>query len=188
MQYSTDVILHTYRIIDETANSDAMIEAISGFLGFPFTLIADGATVLTHYIPMLNKIRALYGKAPWTLESFGPVFKSLSGELLFDVLVDKVLGQIPIAGIYFNLICARSLTWRLGMLCAMTSCLENDISDVKLLKKTSVLIREVFPQKSVFKFAKPDYNTFKKLMTSIINNDEDIYCDKVNKALDAFKI
>ena len=32
MQNNSDLILRTYNIIDETANSDAMIEAISGFL------------------------------------------------------------------------------------------------------------------------------------------------------------
>ena len=188
MQNNSDLILRTYNIIDETANSDAMIEAISGFLGFPFTLIADGATVLTHYIPMLGKIRELNGKAPWTAESFGPIFKSLSSELLFDILVDKVLGQIPIAGIYFNLICAKSLTWRVGMLCAMCSCLQNDVTDIETLKKTSILIREIFPQRSIFKFAKPNYNDFRKVMLSIMNNDASAFGSKINKALEAFDI
>ena len=188
MEYTSDLILRSYDIIDETANSDAVIEAISGFLGFPFTLIADGATVLTHYIPMLNKIRTLYGKPIWTLDTFGPVFKSLSNEMLFDVLFDKILGNVPVAGVYFNLICARSLTWRLGMMCAMCSCLETDIKDLETLKKTVIVIREMFPQRSVLKFAKPDYNAYKKVMTSIINNNEEIFADKIGKALKAFEL
>ena len=72
------------------------------------------------------------------------------------------------------------------MLCAMCSCLEDDVSDVDTLKKTSILIREIFPQRSVFKFAKPDYNAFKKVMLSIMNNDIDVFGNKINKALEAF--
>lgn len=188
MRQTPDEILRTYQIIEETANSDAVIEAISGFLGFPFTLIADGTTVLTNYVPMLNKIRALYDKEPWTLSSFGPVFKALSNELLFDVLFDKVLGNVPLVGIYFNYICAKSLTWRLGMLCAMCSCLDADINDIEILKKTVILIREVFPQKSVFSFSAPDYGTFKKLMTSLVNNSEDVFRNKIAQALTAFEL
>lgn len=187
MDYTSDVILHSYNVIDETAKSDAMVEAISGLAGFPFTIAADGLTIVTHYLPMLNKIRSMFGKTPWTKETFGPVLKGTYNDLLFDILFDKVLGQIPLLGIYFNYICAKSLMWRMGILCAMCSCLENDIKDVESIKKAVVLIREIFPQRDTFKFAQPDYNTYKKLITSLMGNPQNIFENKINKALEAFE-
>lgn len=187
MQYSPDVILRAYDIIDKTAGNNAVIEAVGGGLLGPLgNLVVDVATIGTHYFPMINKIRALFNKKPWELETYGPVIKSLFNDLMFDIIFDKVLGSVPVVGIYFNYICAKSMIFRVGMLCAMTSCLEDDITDIDTFRKTSILIKDVFPQKSVFKFAKPDYNTFKKLMSSVINNDIDTFENKVNRALDAF--
>ena len=74
------------------------------------------------------------------------------------------------------------------MMCAMCSCLEDDIKDIETLKKTVIVIREMFPQRSVLKFAKPDYNAYKKIMTSIMNNNENVFADKIGKALSAFEL
>lgn len=183
-----DLTLQSYNIINDTANSNVVIQGLSGVIGFPATIIADGATIFTHYAPMINKIRVLYNKEPLTKEIVSPLLKNILSEILFDVVFDKVAGQIPFVGIYFNAICAKALTWRLGILLSICSSLEKDITDGEMLKKTVILIRNMFPQKDIFKFSKPNYNTYKKIMTSIGNNDEEIFTDKVNVALKAFEI
>ena len=188
MQYNQSPILEAYNIIDSTAKSNATVEALGSFFGLGTNLLIDAATIGTHYIPMLNKIRALFGKAPWTMQSFGPVLKVIANDLMFDFVFDKLLGSIPIAGTYFNYICAKSMIFRVGMLCAMTSCLNEDITDIETFRNTSILIREIFPQKSAFKFASPDYGKFEQLMLSIINNSVKSYEEKVERAMEAFGI
>ncbi len=188
MSNNNNLTLQSYNLINNTANSNLAMQGISGIFGFPATIIVDGATIFTHYAPMLNKIRALYNKEPVTKEVLVPLLKNISNEILFDVLFDKVAGQIPIAGIYFNAICAKALTWRLGMLFSICSSLETDITDMETLNKIIVLIRNVFPQKDIFKFNKPNYNTYEKIMNSIANNTEDVFADKITEALKAFEI
>lgn len=46
-----------YEIINAKAASNITIQGLSGVLGFPFTVIADGAVIFTHYGTMLNEIR-----------------------------------------------------------------------------------------------------------------------------------
>ena len=186
MSYGNDIISQTYSEISSTANSNAAIEAAGSIFGMGINLVLDVATIGTHYIPMVNKIRRLYGKAPWSLEEFATLLKAIKGEILFDFVFDKALGTIPLVGTYFNYICAKSMIFRVGMLCAMCSCLKNDVTDIETFTKTSALIREVFPQKSVFKFATPDYNTFKKLMLSVMNNTVVDYETKLKRAMAAF--
>ena len=48
----------SYEIINEKASSNIVIQGLSGVLGFPFTLLADGAVIFTHYGTMLNEIRS----------------------------------------------------------------------------------------------------------------------------------
>lgn len=188
MDDAKDMVLQSYNIINTTANSNVALQGFSGIFGFPATIIADGMTIFTHYAPMIDRIRALYGKEPLTKEVYAPILKNITSEILFDIVFDKVAGQIPVVGIYFNAICAKALTWRLGILFAVSSNLEWDITDAEMLNKVTMLIRNVFPQKDVFKFTKPDYNTYKKIMLSIQNNDEEVFADKINEALKAFEI
>lgn len=54
----------SYEIINSKASSNIAIQGLSGILGFPFTLLADGAVIFTHYGTMLNEIRSLYGRTP----------------------------------------------------------------------------------------------------------------------------
>lgn len=46
----------SYEIINDKAGSNIVIQGLSGVLGFPFTLLADGAVIFTHYGTMLNEI------------------------------------------------------------------------------------------------------------------------------------
>lgn len=188
MENTKDLALQSYNIINTTANSNVALQGFSGVFGFPATILVDGMTIFTHYAPMIDRIRALYGKEPLTKEVYAPILKNITSEILFDIVFDKVAGQIPIIGIYFNAICAKALTWRLGILFAICSSLEKDITNAETLSKIIVLIRNLFPQKDSFKFTKPDFNTYKKVMSSITNNTEEAFTNKISEALKAFEI
>ncbi|MBP1561174.1 MAG: hypothetical protein J6C96_08045 [Oscillospiraceae bacterium] len=174
-----------YEIISETASSNIVIQGLSGVLGFPFTIMADGAVIFTHYGAMLNRLRSLYGRTPVSEEVLIPIVKGISNELLFDVVADKVLGNVPIVGIYFNMICAKTMTWRLGILFTMLSARGEDMGE-KSVADTTKLIRLVFPQTDTFKFQQPSYATFLKLVNSISDNSMEQFDKKITKALSAF--
>ncbi len=153
-----------YKLIEEKANSNTLIQGLTGLVGFPLTLIADGAVVFTHYGAMLNEIRALKGCGPVTADVIKPIVTSISGEILFDLVADKVLGQIPLIGIYFNVICAKTMTWRLGVLFAMLAKRGEGLGggDMNELARK---IRTRFPQSDAITFKQPDYNLFETLLT-----------------------
>lgn len=175
----------SYEIINEKASSNIAIQGLSGVLGFPFTLLADGAVIFTHYGTMLNEIRSLYGRTPVNESVVTSIVKGISSELIFDIVADKFLGQVPIIGIYFNAICAKTMTWRLGILFTMLSARGEAIDDYAV-QDTTKLIRNVFPQTDAFKFQQPTYPTFEKLIVSISNNSMEQFNQKVTKALDVF--
>ena len=175
----------SYEIINEKASSNIVIQGLSGVLGFPFTLLADGAVIFTHYGTMLNEIRSLYGRTPVSESVVSSIVKGISNELIFDVVADKVLGNVPLVGIYFNAICAKTMTWRLGILFAMLSARGEAIDD-STVADTTRLIRNVFPQTDAFKFQQPTYPTFEKLVTSVTDNSMEQFNRKISKALDAF--
>lgn len=152
-----------YRVIEEKANSNSLIQGLTGIVGFPFTLIADGAVVFTHYGTMINEIRGLRGYAPVTVDIIEPIVKSISSEILFDLVADKVLGQIPIIGIYFNAICAKTMTWRLGILFAMLAGSGEGMEESDMTKMART-IRGVFPQSDAMTFKQPDYPAFERLI------------------------
>lgn len=174
-----------YEIINEKASSNIVIQGLSGVLGFPFTLMADGAIIFTHYGTMLNEIRNLYGRTPVSESVVGSIVKGISSELIFDVVADKFLGNVPIVGIYFNAICAKTMTWRLGILFTMLSARGEAIDDYAV-QDTTKLIRLVFPQTDAFKFQQPTYPTFEKLVLSVTDNTMEQFNNKISKALDVF--
>lgn len=174
-----------YELINAKASSNIAIQGLSGILGFPFTLLADGAVVFTHYGTMLNEIRNLYGRTPVNEAVVSTIVKGISSELLFDIVADKFLGNVPLIGIYFNAICAKTMTWRLGILFTMLSARGEAIDDYTV-QDTTKLIRMVFPQTDAFKFQQPTYPTFEKLVTSITGNSMEQFNQKICKALDVF--
>lgn len=159
-----------YEIINAKANSNATLQGLSGVFGFPFTLLADGAVIFTHYGTMLNAIRNLYERAPVSEAAITSIVKGISKELLFDVVADKALGHVPVFGIYFNAICAKTMTWRLGTLFAILSARGEAIDDYEV-KDVVKLIRMAFPQTDAFKFQQPTYPTFEKLVTSVAEDN-----------------
>ena len=174
-----------YEIINEKAGSNIVIQGLSGIMGFPFTLLADGAVIFTHYGAMLNEIRSLYGRTPVSEAVVTSIVKGISSELIFDVVADKFLGQVPLVGIYFNAICAKTMTWRLGILFTMLSARGEAIDDYTV-QDTTKLIRLVFPQTDAFKFQQPTYPTFEKLILSVKGNSMEQFNQKVMKALEVF--
>lgn len=174
-----------YEIINEKAGSNIAIQGLSGVLGFPFTILADGAVIFTHYGTMLNEIRSLYGRTPVSEAVVSSIVKGISSELIFDVVADKVLGNVPLIGIYFNAICAKTMTWRLGILFTMLSA-RGEVIDDYTVQDTTKLIRLVFPQTDAFKFQQPTYPTFEKLVTSVSGNSMEQFNNKITKALDVF--
>lgn len=182
-----DVLLvkKAYNLINEKASSNVVIQGISGVLGFPFTLMADGAIIFTHYGAMLNEIREMYGRSPVTESVVTSIVKGISSEVLFDIIADKALGQIPVVGIYFNAITAKTMTWRLGILFTMLSARGEAIDD-RNVEDTAKMIRLVFPQKDAFSFKQPTYKDFEKLVLSISGNTMEEFNNKIQKALQVF--
>lgn len=185
MNTSPALAKKSYEIINSKASSNIAIQALSGVLGFPFTLLADGAIIFTHYGTMLNEIRSLYGRSPVSESVVTTIVKGISSELIFDVVADKILGNVPLIGIYFNAICAKTMTWRLGILFTMLSARGEAIDD-STVADTTRLIRNVFPQTDAFKFQQPTYPTFEKLVTSVAENSMDQFNRKISRALAAF--
>lgn len=175
----------SYEIINDKAGSNIVIQGLSGVLGFPFTLLADGAVIFTHYGTMLNEIRSLYGRSPVSENVVSSIIKGISSELIFDVVADKFLGNVPLVGIYFNAICAKTMTWRLGILFTMLSA-RGEAIDENAVAETTRLIRMVFPQTDAFKFQQPTYDSFEKLVISVSGNTMKEFEQKVTKALSVF--
>lgn len=175
-----------YKMIKTKANSNAFIQGICGITGFPSTLAIDGIVILTHYEPLLNDIRALYGRTPITIKDSAPIFNSMFKEIMVDLAVDKIMGNVPIAGVYFNAISAKNLTWRLGMLVVIASRRGNDFNK-NILFDLIKLIRYITPQTNIFKFIKPDYEMFKKIVVSVSDNEPETFESKIRMALSAFE-
>lgn len=176
----------SYEIINDKAGSNIVIQGLSGVLGFPFTLLADGAVIFTHYGTMLNEIRSLYGRSPVSENVVSSIIKGISNELIFDVVADKFLGNVPLVGIYFNAICAKTMTWRLGILFTMLSA-RGEAIDENAVAETTRLIRMVFPQTDAFKFQQPTYGNFEKLVISVSGDTMKEFEQKVTKALSIFE-
>ncbi len=174
-----------YNIIEMKANSNLFIQGLSGLFGFPFTLIADGTTIFTHYGDMLNKLRDLYHRTAVNEEVISGIMLGMKSELLFDIVADKLLGNVPVLGIYFNAICAKTLTWRLGIAFAMLSA-RGDSINPSSVKNVVKLIRIIFPQNDAFTFKQPSYESFEKLILSVEGNSQDVFDQKIIKALDVF--
>ena len=174
-----------YNIIDQTAGSNVVIQGLSGLMGFPFTLIADGATIFTHYGEMLNKLRDLYGRTPVSESVVTDLVSGMSNEILFDIVADKILGNVPLLGVYFNAICAKTMTWRLGILFTMLSA-RGEIIEKNTVADTMKLIRLVFPQSDAFRFQQPTYVEFEKMVVSVTENTMDKFNQKITKALSVF--
>ena len=145
----------------------------------------DVAVVGTHYVPMFNNMRHIYGRSPLSKGVVLPIITNILNEGLFDLAFDKIIGGIPIVGIYANAMASKTLTWRLGILFAMLASRGEDVvSDT--VKDCMFVIRNMFPQHEAFRFAQPDKATFALMVMSVYNNTTDEFEEKINKAKAAF--
>ncbi len=175
-----------YKAIKSKANSNAFIQGVSGIAGFPSTLVVDGIVIFTHYEPLINDIRKLYGRSQIPAKSLSPLMSGIVKELLLDVAVDKVLGNVPVAGVYFNAVSAKALTWRLGMLVTVISSRGEEFSKENI-SSVIKLIRYITPINELLKLKKPDYDVFKRIATSVKDMKMSDFDSKVKTALGAFE-
>ena len=176
--------IRVYDIIDKKVGSNVAMQGLSGLAGFPFTVITDVAVLFSHYGPMLNEIRVVYGRSPITKTAFGPVLNGCKRELLTDMVLDKIVGNIPLIGLPANMICAKAMTWRLGILFGMLAARGEDINQQNVANAVQ-LIRKLFPQKNSLMFQKPSAGTVEKLLKTVDGDSVETFDQKVNYILDA---
>lgn len=173
-----------YDLIQSKASGNELMQGISGVFGFPYTLIVDAGVIFTHYGPMLNEIRSIYGRSNVSSDVVGPLINGCKSEILADIILDKVVGQIPLIGIAANVMCAKTMTWRLGLLFAMLSSRGEEISDASA-SCAMRLIREMFPQGNMFKFKTPSIFVVEKLLECVENVSVETFDSKVERIFEA---
>ena len=110
------------------------------------------ALCLTRYV-------AFTGRTPVSESVVTTIVKGISSELIFDVVADKVLGNVPLIGVYFNAICAKTMTWRLGILFTMLSARGEAIDDATV-QDTTKLYSYGFPADRRFQISAADIPNF----------------------------
>lgn len=158
---------------------------MSGFFGFIATTAVDVGAIPLIYATLWNEIRAVYGQPEIQTDDALKVIANILPEVLSYAIFDKVLGNVPIIGVYFNAICAKQMTWRLGTLFTLLASRGDDISSVKC-KEAMMLIRHMFPQKDMFSFTTPDHDKFIQVVESVKDTSADRFNDKVDSALAIF--
>ncbi len=172
-----------YDLINSKAQSNSFIHGFSGILGFITTIAADVATIPAIYGKMWDEVRSIYGYKPVGSDAVKTVLMQVMPEVLSDIAFDKILGNVPIVGIYFNAICAKQMAWRLGTLFAFMSARGSEIPSEKVAEAMA-LIRHMFPQKDMFAFTTPNKQNFIKLVESVQGNSIQQFEKKVSNALD----
>ena len=176
--------VEVYDIIDQKAGSNMFLQGLSGAFGFPFTAVADVGVFFTHYGPMLNKIREVYGLENADTSSLRKIVMGCKNELIADLVIDKVIGNIPVVGLPANILCAKAMTWRLGILFGMLSARGEEINPQNVDHAVQ-MIRKVFPQSSSLLFRKPSAKIVEKLLTTLEDVTKERFDDIILKVLDA---
>lgn len=167
-----------YRMIQSKADDNTTAQSLSGIFGWPLTIAADIAVIPLIYVPLWDKIRELYERSHIEPDTTSKIIGGIVNEIFVDIALDKIMGNIPLLGIYFNAICAKKMTWRLGILFTMLAA-RGDTIDTEIVKESMVLIRRVFPQQDMFKFATPSREAFLKLISGISDISQEDYNNKV---------
>lgn len=175
-----------YKEIQSRAESNMLIQGLSGILGTFVTAAVDVAVIGTHYAPMFDKIRYIYNRGSVEGNIVSDIVSNILEECLFDLVFDKVLGYIPIIGIATNVMCAKAMTWRLGILFSMLASRGDEINS-SIVKDCMFVIRNIFPQNNSFTLAQPDFKAFSQMLVSVHNNSQYEFADKINKAKDALR-
>jgi len=173
----------SYRLIQKKAEDNTVAQSLSGIFGWPITIATDIAVIPLIYVPLWDRIRDLYQRSSIENDTAGKIISGIVGEIFVDIALDKIMGNVPLIGIYFNAICAKIMTWRLGTLFAMLAARGDEIDD-SIVKESMMLIRKVFPQTDMFKFTTPDRAAYLKLIEGVSDISQDTYKHKVNKMLE----
>ena len=173
-----------YDTINAKANTNTVVQSLTGIFGFPFTIGADVAVIPLIYTPLCNNLRHHYGHPEIPSGAVKTLIHQILPEIFRDLVFDKILGSVPIVGVYFNAICAKAFTWRLGTLFAMLSSRGPDIPKESVCE-AMILIRGCFPQGDMYKFITPDQPTFMSIVTSVSQVSESVFQRKVQSAMAA---
>lgn len=176
--------MQVYEIIEKKAGSNALMQGISGTLGFPFTAAVDVAVIFTHYGAMMNEIRAVYGRSKMDTSAAAPVLKSITTELFGDIVIDKVIGNLPLIGIPANIIAAKAMTWRLGILFGIMAA-KGEYIDEDVIRKAITAIRAMFPYQKSLLAQKPSMTTVDKLLRMSENTSDMLLERKLDTILDS---
>ena len=133
-----------YSYIEGRANSNSIVQGISGVAGFPWNLMMDAGTIFTHYVPLVNSIRDYFGYERFEKDIIQALITSIIEDLMVDVIGDKVLGSIPLIGMYFNYRCAKIMTWRIGILFTFVN-VQGPAYNEAILRETAKIVRDNFP-------------------------------------------
>ena len=167
-----------YQMIRSKSEDNTTAQALSGIFGWPITIAADIAVIPLIYVPMWDRIRDIYGRRNINQDVATKIIGGIVSEIFVDIAFDKFMGNIPLLGIYFNAICAKTMTWRLGTLFAMLSARGEEVESLRI-KESMALIRKVFPQGDMFKFKTPDKDAFYKLVSGMSDIPAEDYNRKV---------
>ena len=178
-----DVTEQAYDIIQKKSEDNTIAQSLSGIFGWPITIGTDIAVIPMIYVPLWDRIRELYMRSNVAQDAATNIIKGIISELFIDIAFDKFMGNIPLVGIYFNAICAKTMTWRLGTLFTMLAARGEEVEGMDV-KETMALIRKVFPQSEMFKFITPEKEKFLKLVNGVTNLNQEDYNRKVDKMLD----
>ncbi len=183
MEDYTEFAQNAYRLIQKKAEDNTVAQSLSGIFGWPWTIGTDIAVIPIIYVPLWERIRELYARNEVDSEVAGSIIRGTLSEIFVDIALDKFLGNIPLIGIYFNAICAKMMTWRLGILFTMLSARGEEV-DVSQVRDCMMLIRLVFPQHDMFKFITPNKAHFIKLINGMTDIPQEDFNQKVDQMLD----
>jgi len=172
-----------YDIIQKKSEDNTIAQSLSGIFGWPITIGTDIAVIPMIYVPLWDRLRELFSRSNVAQDAATNIIKGIIGEIFVDIAFDKFMGNIPLVGIYFNAICAKNMTWRLGILFTMLAARGEEVEGMDV-KETMALIRKVFPQSDMFKFITPEKEKFLKLINGVTNLNQEDFNRKVDKMLD----
>ena len=184
--YSEYLAESAYKVINKKATSNAFIQGVTGIWGFPFNIAVDSVTLFTHYRDMLGKIRSIYGMGNVDDHIASGIMLGMTRELLFDIAFDKALGCVPVLGIYCNFMCAKALTWRLGMVFTILSARGENIN-IFSVRRAIKIIRLAFPCEKIYQLKKPDYYLFERIVLRSESFSEEEFEQKIDDTIEYYE-
>lgn len=155
-----------YKRIEKADFINTYMQGASGLIGNGVPAIVDCVAITHIYTPLANDIRRFYQRTPLTMTDVTTIIKGCGQEIISDILLDKIAGNIPVVGIVFNAVCAKSMTWRLGLMFAMLSAY-GEMVDKQNVSKAIHLIRLQYPQSKSLTFNKPSFFDVSMLLATM---------------------